>query len=147
MNYMTRGYRPERRRQAETWLCGLARTSWDCQWVVDIPSSVIGERPRIDTSWDYNVVVVAETRSSRIAKTYQEGKERHMNVYVNEELERYSVRLCAVRTDLMTKLCIISVLRISCVYLYIVYMKWSSGCGHICRCTHFLLLSSACNNI
>ena len=64
-------------------------------------------RPRGDTSWGYSVVVVTWTRSSRITKTYQEGKERHMNVYVDEGLERHSVRLCAVRTDCMIELCII----------------------------------------
>jgi len=69
--------------------------------VVDILIVVKRRRPTSDTSWDYSVVVVAETRSSRIVKTYQEGKERHMNVYVDEGLERHSVRLCAVRTDRM----------------------------------------------
>ena len=50
------------------------------EWWTDILRGVKRGRLRSDTSWDYSVVVVAETRLSRIAKTYQEGKEGHMNV-------------------------------------------------------------------
>ena len=74
------------------------------EWWTDILRAVKRGRPRRDTLWDYSVVVVTETRSSRIAKTYQEGREQHMNVYVNEGLEQHSVRLCAVRTDRMIEL-------------------------------------------
>ena len=51
--------------------------------MVDIPSSVNWGRPRSDTPWDNSVVLVAYTRSSRIAKTFQVEKERHTNVYVD----------------------------------------------------------------
>ena len=73
--------------------------------MVDILRAVKRGRLKSDTSWDYSVVVVAETGSSRITETYQEGNEWHiMNVCVDEGLEWHSVRLCAVRPDCMIEL-------------------------------------------